>query len=137
VTRWLIVGVLGLVMVGPVVGQEADILIQRERPPEQAFLKPPEWYVQAIKMKIAERRLRWSTRTESIRNLAVTVVVEIGRNGTLQGARVERTSGEKAFDAAAVRAVQDAGPFPPLPESHGAQGARLTVEFREGAGPAQ
>jgi periplasmic protein TonB len=43
----------------------------------------------------------------------------IGRDGGLSGLRVEESSGYNSFDLAALRAVQNASPFPPLPRAYG------------------
>lgn len=48
----------------------------------------------------------------------------IARDGSLQSAELSHTSGAPAWDEAALRAVRDAAPFPPLPEGF----AHPTVE---------
>lgn len=42
----------------------------------------------------------------------------IARNGSISDVRVVETSGYNAFDFAALRAVQSAAPFPPLPRGY-------------------
>jgi len=42
----------------------------------------------------------------------------IGRDGKLVSAGVSMESGSKAWDAAALAAVKNAAPFPPLPDSY-------------------
>ena len=42
----------------------------------------------------------------------------IGRDGKLVSAGVSMESGAKAWDAAALAAVKNAAPFPPLPDSY-------------------
>src|SRR2546428_4561301 len=120
--RRVVLGVVLTAVAGSAVGQEADIVIPRKRstPPVVMYAKPPEWYVQAISRKVQER---WES-------LAVTVVVEITRDGRLHAVDVERKSGEAAFDAAVLRVVSTSAPFPPLPESYEAQRVRFTVEFK-------
>jgi protein TonB len=41
----------------------------------------------------------------------VTVHVEIGADGSVQGAEIERSSGSRALDQRALRAVQGVSPF--------------------------
>jgi TonB family protein len=43
---------------------------------------------------------------------------EIARDGSISDLRVAETSGYNAFDFAALRAVQSAAPFPPLPRGY-------------------
>ena len=104
------------------------ILIERERtpPPRADIAKPSEWYTRSITTKIAER---WVSMLSDTGGRTVRVVVEITRDGRVH-TEVQRTSGDPAFDAAAVRAVDDAAPFPPLPSDHPAERARFTIEFR-------
>jgi len=47
------------------------------------------------------------------------VVLRLGleRSGRVSEVRVEKSSGDKQFDALGVAAVRHAGPFPPVPES--------------------
>ena len=46
------------------------------------------------------------------------LTVSIGRNGEVKGVLVNRSSGKKLLDQAAVQAVQLASPFAPLPQTH-------------------
>lgn len=53
----------------------------------------------------------------------------IERDGSLTDLRVAESSGYNSFDLAALRAVQNAAPFPPLPRAyrHGSLGVNLIV----------
>lgn len=46
-----------------------------------------------------------------------TLFFRVARDGTVSGLRIVESSGFRAFDLAAVRAVQNASPLPPLPRS--------------------
>src|SRR5204862_8287462 len=81
---------------------------------------PYAWYVAAIHRKIKER---WDGY--ALAGQQPAVVFEIARDGGLRGARVDKTSGNPYYDQAAVRAVTEANPFPPLPT--GFTKALLTV----------
>jgi TonB family protein len=71
---------------------------------------PYAWYIAAIHRKIKER---WDGY--ALAGQQPAVVFEIARDGGLRGVRVEKTSGNPYYDQAAVRAVTEANPFPPLP----------------------
>lgn len=45
------------------------------------------------------------------------LIALIGKDGKLQGLRENMTTGFKPWDDAAIKAVKDAQPFPPLPAS--------------------
>jgi TonB family protein len=62
------------------------------------------------------------------RGIEGTVVVEfrIGKNGHLESADVRRSSGATILDEYAIRAVQVAAPFPPVPDDVAME--RLTIE---------
>jgi len=46
------------------------------------------------------------------------VFFRIGRDGAMTDLQVEQSSGYNSFDLAALRAVQNAAPFPPLPRAY-------------------
>jgi len=49
--------------------------------------------------------------------LKVVIRLPVERSGRVSDVRVEKSSGDKQFDASAVQAVRRASPFPPVPES--------------------
>jgi len=49
--------------------------------------------------------------------LKVVLRMRLERSGRVSDVRVEKSSGDKQFDASAVQAVRRASPFPPVPES--------------------
>lgn len=57
------------------------------------------------------------------------VSFRIGRDGSMSGLEVTESSGYNSFDLAALRAVQNAAPLPPLPRAyrHDSLGVRLIV----------
>jgi TonB family protein len=73
---------------------------------------PFAWYLRTIQGKIAER---WTPPPGSREGQQVVVVFEIGRDGQASNVALEKRSGNAAYDLAALRAVTDASPFPPLP----------------------
>lgn len=87
---------------------------------------PFGWYIAAIQRKISER---WHDKAQAGRQ--PTVVFEIGRDGqiSLGQLAVEQTSGNQRYDRMAMRAIEDAKPFPPLPTEFPAQLLRIHVSF--------
>jgi len=71
---------------------------------------PYAWYIAAIHRKIKER---WDGY--ALAGQQPAVVFEIARDGEVKGIRVDKSSGNPYYDQAAVRAVTEANPFPPLP----------------------
>ncbi|HEX7183565.1 MAG TPA: TonB family protein [Thermoanaerobaculia bacterium] len=61
--------------------------------------------------------------------IKATIHFQIGRDGSLSDLRVAESSGYNSFDLAALRAVQNAAPFPPLPRAyrHDSLGVNLIV----------
>ncbi len=49
--------------------------------------------------------------------LTVVIRLRLDRSGRVSDVRVEKSSGDKQFDASAVQAVRRASPFPPVPDS--------------------
>ena len=72
---------------------------------------PFAWYLRQVQGKISER---WEGQARD--GSQPQVVFEIGRDGKIRSLAVEKTSGNPLYDQAALRAVTDATPFPPLPE---------------------
>jgi protein TonB len=87
---------------------------------------PFAWYLQQIHRKVSER---WEGK--AIPGKQPVVVFEIGRDGqiSLGQLAVEKSSGNQRYDRAAVRAIEDARPFPPLPPEFPAQLLRIHVSF--------
>jgi TonB family protein len=71
---------------------------------------PYAWYIQAIHRKIQER---WEGH--AMDGQQPEVIFEIGGDGRLRRLAIGKTSGNPAYDQVAMRAVDDANPFPPLP----------------------
>jgi TonB family protein len=57
------------------------------------------------------------------------VFVEIQRTGAIGTPRIEKTSGNAFYDRAALRAIVEASPFPPLPADWNRPGLRLLFRF--------
>ena len=64
--------------------------------------------------------------------LTSIVVVRISQDGMLLNAEHEHKSGHDLFDQSAMRAVQKAGPFPPLPPALRPGPLEIGIRFRPG-----
>ncbi|MBI4374825.1 MAG: TonB C-terminal domain-containing protein [Elusimicrobia bacterium] len=72
---------------------------------------PYPWYISQVRANLWNQ---WSARMPRLQGESV-VVFTVLPNGALVDLRIETSSGDSAFDLAALSAVQDAAPFPPLP----------------------
>jgi TonB family protein len=93
---------------------------------------PYAWYVKILHDKVTER---WDPY--AMPGQQPLVSFEIGRNGTVDPAkiRIAQSSGNRNYDKLAMRAIADAGPFPPLPDEFKDQLVTVNIQFRfEAAG---
>jgi protein TonB len=76
---------------------------------------------------------KWRTNDVDPRILRANPVVVtflIRRDGSVSGIRLENSSGNKALDFSAQRAIQEAAPFPPLPAGYERNDARIEFWFQ-------
>ena len=85
---------------------------------------PFQWYLTAVQRKVYEQ---WTQALSTLAGQKAVIVFEIARNGEVVRARVEQTSGDAAYDLAALRAVAAANPLPPLPTEF--RGPVIRVHF--------
>jgi len=71
---------------------------------------PFAWYLRQVQSKISQR---WEGSARA--GDQPQVVFEIGRDGKVTGLKVEKSSGNSLYDQAALRAITEATPLPPLP----------------------
>ncbi|MCS6952717.1 MAG: TonB family protein [Bryobacterales bacterium] len=88
------------------------------------------WYRDLLEQIIAQK---WRTdqvdpHLRSAPPVIVTFVIH--RNGRTSDVRIEQSSGNKALDYSALRAVYDASPFPPLPAGYERDEARIEIWFQ-------
>jgi TonB family protein len=86
------------------------------------------YYEQLIRDKVA-RNWRSQDLDSSVHN-PVIVTFDILRNGSIQNARVTRSSGNFAADQSAQRAILMSNPFPPLPAQYERDVATIEFSFR-------
>jgi protein TonB len=87
---------------------------------------PHAWYLRQVLQKVEERWQRQGQVSEPSQK--PLVLVEIQRDGSIRPPRIEKSSGNTFYDQAALRAITDASPFPPLPTDW--TRASLRVMFR-------
>jgi TonB family protein len=85
---------------------------------------PYSWYIRQIHQKI---QAQWSGR--GIPGQQPAVVFEIRRDGRLSQVAIDKSSGNTYYDQVALRAINDAGPFPPLPDDYKAPVLKVTLQF--------
>jgi len=85
---------------------------------------PFAWYLRQVQGKISER---WESQARD--GSQPQVVFEIGRDGKIRSLAVEKSSGNPLYDQAALRAITEATPFPPLPEEFRETFLRIHLGF--------
>jgi TonB family protein len=61
---------------------------------------------------------------------SLVLEIAIAKDGTVPDVTVVRSSGNSAYDDHAVKAVQAAAPFPPIPDAFSTTGVRIRANFR-------
>jgi TonB family protein len=85
---------------------------------------PYAYYIRQVAGKIREK---WDGK--AIPGQQPAVIFEIGRDGRLNLARIDKSSGNAYYDQVAIRAINDAGPFPPLPDDFKKPVLRIGLQF--------
>jgi TonB family protein len=83
-------------------------------------------YIDRMKNLIGQHWLR----PQSGNGINTTVSFVIDRDGTIRDARNEIPSGDGTFDRAALRAVLEASPLPPLPFAYNGTYVGVRLTFR-------
>lgn len=97
---------------------------------------PYAWYLNLLRGKVTAA---WDPPGERLlagRPRHVVVRFRILRDGRITDVRVDSASGTPGLDASAERAIQQGGPYPPLPETYTGDWLDVGVRFglREGGG---
>ncbi len=88
---------------------------------------PYTWYLRQVLQKVEER---WQTQNRSSEPAQKPrIYVEIRRDGSIAPPRIEQTSGSSFYDFAALRAITEASPFPPLPADWANPSLRVLFNF--------
>jgi TonB family protein len=65
-------------------------------------------------------------------DLSADVEFSIGADGSLNGVKIAKSSGDSAFDESVMRAIKRAAPFPPPPDRYRSQFADVVSTFKLG-----
>lgn len=87
------------------------------------------WYAELIRQKVAEhwKQDEVSPSVKSSNPAIVTFVIQ--RDGTVRNIQLAKASGISALDYSAQRAIQEAGPFPKLPNQFDKDSASIEFWF--------
>ncbi|OGK78162.1 MAG: hypothetical protein A2X52_22840 [Candidatus Rokubacteria bacterium GWC2_70_16] len=88
---------------------------------------PHAWYLRVVLGKVEERWQRQGQTSEPSQK--PLVFVEIQRDGSIRPPKIEKSSGNAFYDQAALRAIADASPFPPLPQEWSKPSLRVMFRF--------
>ena len=90
---------------------------------------PYPWYITQV------RNALWNawqkTKPKNERGLSAAVSFNIDRNGAVFEVQIERSSKDDAYDYAALSAVRNSDPYPPLPADFEKEILTVTVEFKQ------
>ncbi|HLQ23906.1 MAG TPA: TonB family protein, partial [Gemmatimonadales bacterium] len=94
---------------------------------------PYAWYLRQVLQKVS---IQWQKQNQVKEPDQKPIVwVEIQRDGSIQMPKIDKSSGNALYDQAALRAVLEASPFPPLPDDWSKPSLRVKFRFElRGAG---
>jgi TonB family protein len=94
--------------------------------PNSAFGNQFGAYADLVVQRVTQK---WQTTGLAGMNLPMAVITfDIMRDGSVRNPQIAQRSGNSTLDYSALRAVTDAGPFPPLPPNY--SGSSTNVELR-------
>ena len=94
--------------------------------PNSAFGNQFGAYADLVVRRVTDK---WQTSGLAGMHLPMAVVTfDIQRDGSVKNPQISQRSGNSTLDYSALRAVMDAGPFPPLPPNY--SGSSTSVELR-------
>jgi TonB family protein len=79
---------------------------------------PYTYYLQALLDRISSNWLKSQLSGLDTSGLHTTIYFKIYRSGQISDVKIEESSGIKALDLSALRAVYSSAPFPPLPQDY-------------------
>ena len=88
---------------------------------------PYAWYLRQILQKVQGEWQRQNRASEPDKK--PLVFVEIQRDGSIRMPKIEQSSGNSLYDQAALRAIVQASPFPPLPQDWSKPSLRVMFRF--------
>jgi len=88
---------------------------------------PYAWYLRQVLQKVQGEWQRQNQINEP--GQKPLVFVEIQRDGSIRTPKIEQSSGNPLYDQAALRAIVEASPFPPLPQEWSRASLRVMFRF--------
>jgi protein TonB len=88
---------------------------------------PYAWYLRQVLQKVQGQWQRQNQLNEPSQK--PLVLVEIQRDGSIRTPRIDQSSGNPVYDQAALRAIVEASPFPPLPSDWSRPALRVLFRF--------
>lgn len=88
---------------------------------------PHAWYLRQVLRKVEERWQKQGQTAEPSQK--PLIMVEIQRDGSIRVPLVDKSSGNAFYDQAALRAITEASPFPPLPRDWSKPSLRVMFRF--------
>jgi TonB family protein len=85
---------------------------------------PFAWYLRIVENKITAGWNQWV-----LPGRQPIAVFTIERDGRVSGVTIDKSSGNSSYDQKAVRAINDAAPFPPLPPEWTKPGLTIKIGF--------
>jgi TonB family protein len=85
---------------------------------------PFAWYLSRVQAKVTEK---WAGK--ALPGQQPVAVFEINREGQVSRLAIEKSSGNSYYDQAALRAITEANPFPPLPAEFAGSTLRVHLGF--------
>ncbi|MCK4936468.1 MAG: TonB family protein [Elusimicrobiales bacterium] len=88
---------------------------------------PYPWYISLVRNSLSNK---WMTKMPSSGDMRAVIFFSIKRDGTIKNLKVEKTSGNRLFDNAALSSVESAAPFDSLPDDFIEKKLSVHVEFK-------
>jgi len=96
--------------------------------PNSAFGNQFGAYADLVVQRVTQK---WQTNGFAGLNLPMAVITfDIMRDGSVRNPQIAQRSGNSTLDYSALRAVTDAGPFPPLPSNYNGSSASVELRFQ-------
>ncbi|MCG2724898.1 MAG: TonB C-terminal domain-containing protein [Elusimicrobia bacterium] len=88
---------------------------------------PYPWYISLVRNALSNQ---WMTKMPSSGDMSAVIFFNIIRDGTVKNLKVEKSSGNRLFDNAALSSVENAMPFEVLPDDFTEKKLSVHVEFK-------
>ncbi|MEA3307155.1 MAG: energy transducer TonB, partial [Elusimicrobiota bacterium] len=88
---------------------------------------PYPWYISLVRNALSNK---WMTKMPSSGDMRAIIFFSIKRDGTIKNLKVEKSSGNRLFDNAALSSVESAEPFDVLPADFLEKKLSVHVEFK-------